>query len=291
MGTSASSNGPGGGVPFDPPWLDDIAPPQPGDGVQPDDQGNDGPGADVDQEGGEPQQPPQSPAEPLELAPPRRFYSARRELGTFARTGNQESFRKAVGHYSRTGMGGARNAANRMRASTRSAANLFGVLQSARERADPAINEWVASLTERNASAQDVVDEIIRRAAPNGGSQDETSCRESMAQAMEDLLEEDPDLDLLHLEDDDIWRLTESFLGYEAFNRLCLDIGQVFESSALSPRDRVTRMNEMQDYLKAELCAQIETLRQTTPEAVSNQLQVVLQRSVQNTFLVYEGAL
>ena len=290
MGTSASSNGPGGGVPFDPPWLDDIAPPQPGDGVQPDDQGNGGPD-DVDQEGGEPQQPPQSPAEPPELAPPRRFYNARRELGTFARTGNQESFRKAVGHYSRTGMGGARNTANRMRASTRSAANLFGVLQSAREGADPAINEWVTSLTERNASSQDVVDEIIRKVAPNGGSQDETSCRESMAQAMEDLLEEDPNVDLLHLRDDDIWTLIESFLAYEAFNRLCLDIGQVFENSALSPRERVIRMNEMQDYLKAELFAQVEEIQQATQNTASNQLQVVLQSALQNTFLVYEGSL
>jgi hypothetical protein len=287
MGTSASSNGPGSGVPFDPPWLDDIAPPQPGDGLQPDDQGT----GDGDPESNRPEQPPQPPAKPPELALPRRFYNARRELGDFAHTGKQDSFRKAVGHYSRTGMGGARSAANRMRASTRSAANLFGVLQSAREGTDPAINEWVTSLTGRNASAQDVVDEIIRRVAPSGGSQDETSCRESMAQAMEDLLEEDPNVDLFHLEDDDIWTLIESFLGYEAFNRLCLDIGQVFENSALSPRDRVTRMNEMQDYLKAELCAQIEELRQTTPNAASNQLQVVLQSALQNTFLVYEGSL
>jgi hypothetical protein len=255
--------------------------------VQPDDQGN----GDGDPGSNQPEPPPQPSTKPPELAPPRRFYSARRELGNFARTGNQDSFRKAVGHYSRTGMGGASNAANRMRTSTRSAANLFGVLQSAREGADPAINEWVTSLTGRNASAQDIVDEIIRRVAPSGGSQDETSCRESMAQAMEDLLEEDPNVDLLHLEDDDIWTLTESFLGYEAFNRLCLDIGRVFESSDLSPRDRVTRMNEMQDYLKAELCAQVEELRQTKPNAASNQLQVVLQSALQNTFLVYEGAL
>lgn len=290
MGTSASSKGPGVGVPFDPPWLDDIAPPQSGDGAGPDDQGASD-SDNVDQEGGEPQQAQQIPAKPQEFAPPRRFYNARRELGSFARTGDRESFRKAVGHYSRTGMGGARNAASRMRTSTRTAANLFGALQSARERSDPAINEWVTSLTDRDASAQEIVDEIIRQVAPSGGSQDETSCRESMAQAMEDLLEEDPNVDLLHLGDDDMWTLTESFLGYEAFNRLCLDIGQVFESSDLSPRDRVTRMNEMQDYLKAELCAQIEELRRSKPNVGSSQLQTVLQSAVQNTFLVYEGAL
>lgn len=287
MGTSASSNGPGGGVPFDPPWLDDIGNPQPDDGTLPDGQenGDDDPGSN------QPEQPLQPPAKSPELAPPRRFQYARRAMGDFMRTGDRNSFRKAMGHYSRTGMGGARNAANRMRSSTRSAANLFGVLQSARKGSNPAINEWVTSLTDRNASAQDVVDEIIRRVAPSGGSLDETSCRESMAQAMEDLLEEDPNVDLLQLSDDDIWALIESFLGYEAFNRLCLDIGQVFDSSTQSPRDRVIRMNEMLDYLKAELYTQIEELRQTTPNAASTQLQIVLQSALQNTFLVYEGSL
>ena len=287
MGTSASSNGPGPGTPFDPPWLDDIMPPQPGDNPQPDDEEN----SDGYSEGDRPDQTLQPPVSPPELAPPARFGNARRNLAKFARTGDQDAFRKAVGHYSRTGMGGARNAANRMRTSSRSAANLFGVLQSAREGTDTAINEWVTSLTGKNASAREVVDEIIRRVAPSGGSQDETTCRESMAQAMEDLLEESPSVDLLHLGDADIWTLIEYFLGYEAFYRLCLDIGQVFEKSSLSPLDRVTRMNEMQDYLKAELCAQVEVFREKTPNAASNKLQSVLQSAVQNTFLVYEGSL
>ena len=287
MGTSASSNGPRGGVPFDPPWLDDIAQSKPGDGMQPDDQGN----GDRDPGSNPPEQPTQPPDRPPELAPPRRFGNARRELRNFARTGNQDSFRKAMGHHSRTGMGGGRNVANRMRTSTRTGANLFGLLQSAREGTDPGVNQWVTSLTGRKANAQEIVDEIIRRVAPSGGSQDETACRESMSQAMEDLLTEKPNVDLLHLGDDDIWTLIESFLGYEAFNRLCLDIGQVFENSALTPRIQVTRMNEMQDYLKAELFTQIEGLRHKTPNATSNELQSVLQSAVQNTFLVYEGAL
>ena len=282
MGTSASSNGPGGGVPFDPPWLDDIASPQSGDEILPDDQGIGNPGSNP------PEHAPLPPISPPELAPPRRFYGARRELGDFARTGRKNSFQKAVGHYSRTGMGGASNAAKRMRMSSKTAANLAGVLQSAREGANPAINEWVRSLTEGNVNPQDVVDEIIRRIAPDGGSQDEASCRDSMAQAMGDLLERDPNIDLLHLEDANIWTLIESFLAYEAFNRLCLDIGQVFENSALSPRDRVVRMNEMQDYLEAEIYMQIEKLRQTKPKVASNQLEVLLQNALKNTFLVYE---
>jgi len=286
MGTSASSNGPGPGTPFDPPWLDDIPSPEPGDDPQPDDDSDD---SDSGDEQPKPPEPP--PAKPPEVAPPKRFLGARRAIGEFARTGKQDSLRRAIGHYSRTGMGGARNAASRMRTSTRAGASVFNILQSAREGTDPTINEWVTSLTGRNASAQEVSDEIIRRATSSGGSQDEAACQDSMAQALEDLLENDVDVDLLNLDDNDIWALTEAFLGYEAFNRLCLDIGQVFESSALSLRDRVKRMGEMQDYLKAEISAQVEEIRAKTPNASSGELQAILQTALQSTFAVYEGSI
>jgi hypothetical protein len=279
MGTSGSSDGPGGGVPFDPPWLDDIDAPQPGNEQQPEDQGPD----DGDSDSGQPDFP--------ETAPPRRFANARRALGEFARTGGEDAFKKAVGHYSRTGMGGAKSAANRMRISSQSGANVLNFLQTVRERTDPTINEWIDSLTERKATAQEIADEIIRHAIPTGGSQDEAACQQSMAQALEDLISNNPDVDLFNLEDDDTWGLVESFLGYEAFHRLCLDIGQVFEDSTLSPRDRVIRMNEMRDYLKAELRAQIEVLRNDTPNAASGQLQSILQSALQNTFEVYEGSI
>lgn len=281
MGTSASSHGPGSRVPFDPPWLDDITLTLPAEAVPED-----------DQKPSEPNEQPSPEIEQTETAPPRRFQNARMRLSDFARTGDQGSFRGAVGHYSRTGMGGARRTARRMRASTRSAANLFEFLQSTRDGTDPDINEWVASLSDRGAGAQEIVDEIIRRVAPQGGSPDETSLQDSMAQAMQDLLENQPDADLLHLEDGDIWFLIESFLGYEVFSRLCLDIGQVFENSNFSPLDRVMRMKEMRDYLKAEVIAQVERLRQAAPAAaMTSQLRTILQSALQNTFSVYEGSI
>jgi hypothetical protein len=283
MGTSGSSNGPGPGVPYDPPWLDNIETPHPGDGQQQDIQMPD------DAYMGNGQSKP-SP-EPLDIAPPRRFSNARRAMGEFARTGSKDAFRKAVGHYSHTGMGGTKSAANRMRISVRSGASAFSFLQAAREKTDTTINDWVDSLIKRNASAQEIADEIVRRTTPSGGSQDEVACQESMAYALEDILSKDPDVDLLKLNDDSIWSLIESFLGYEAFHRLSLDIGQVFEDSTLSPRDRVTRMNEMRDYLKAEIRVQVEALRSNARHATSVQLQSMLQDALENTFTVYEGSI
>lgn len=286
MGTSASSNGPASGVPFDPPWLDNITLPGSEEISQSD---SDTPNDDSEEKQTNPSS--QSFPESVEVAPPRRFYGARLALGQFVRTGQQDAFKRAVGHYSRTGMGGARNATHRMRTSTRTATNVFNFLQAARDGTNSEINEWVASLSVRNAGPQEIANEIIQRVVPFGGSQDEAACRESMAQAIGDLLTDYPSIDLLRLNNDDIWTLIGSFLSYEAFHRLYLDIGQVFEDPVLSPRDRVIRMNEMQNYLKAELQAQIDKIRRGKSNVGSDQLQSILQNALQNTFVVYEGSI
>jgi len=290
VGTSGSSSGPGSGVSFDPPWLDDIDTPQVGDGQTQDDES---PAAqdpeDPQAEQGQSELPPDAHDSPDDVAPPRRFFGARLALREFAKTGSEDAFRRAVGHYSRTGMGGSRRAASRMRTSTRSGANAISLLRAARDKTDPAINEWVGSLVARNAGAQEIADEIVRYAMPQGGSLDEASCRRSMALALQDLLAGDAGIDLLNLEESSIWSLIESFLGYEAFSRLTLDIGQVFEAADLSPREQVTRMKEMHDYLRAELSWQVAALRKDTSNAAPAQLQPLLQRALADTFAVYEG--
>ena len=285
MGTSATNPGPGQGAIFDPPWPDDIEIPALGDSPFPD---NQNPG-DADSGNGQPQPSP----EPPRVAPRARFSAARRNLRDFARSGKEGKFRRAVGYYSRTGMGGAKRAANRMRTSSRSGTVAFGVLQAARERTNPVINDWVDSLKARNANAQEIADEIVKRTTPSDGSLDEVACQESMTQAMADLLANNPDVDLFNLDDDDIWGLMVSFLGYEAFHRLSLDIAleQVFKKSSLSPLECNTRTNEMKNYLKAELSVQVEELRSGAGHATPRQLQSILQSALENTFAVYEGSI
>ena len=280
MGTSAANSGPGQGAVFDPPWLDDIEPPSLGDGPSPDDKNSDN---------GQPQPSP----EPPEVAPPARFRNARRALGEFVRTGKEDVFRKAAGYYSRTGMGGARRVGNRMRTSARSGASAFGILQAARERTDPGINDWVDSLKARNANAQEIADEIVKRTTPSGGSLDEVACQESITQSMRDMLANNPDVDLFNLNDDDIWGVIKSFLGYEVFHRLSLDmdIEQVFKNSSLSPRESVKRMNEMRAYLMAEISVQVEEVRSGASHATPSQLQSILQNALRNTFAVYESSI
>jgi hypothetical protein len=144
----------------------------------------------LEQISGEPSQPEQNPqqtepaAQPVEVAPPRRFGNARRYLGEYASSGDRGSLRKALGSYSRKGMGGASNVASRMRTSTSAGAGLFNFLQGVRDSTDTKVRDWVNQLTSKNLSAYEVADEIIDQVISTGGSLEEESCKDSMAQAM-----------------------------------------------------------------------------------------------------------
>lgn len=72
---------------------------------------------------------------------------------------------------------------------------------------------------------------------------------------------------------------------------MCLDIGQVFEKSTFKPRERVTRLIEMREYLKADIGAQIEQLRTQEASVTTRQFHIILQSALTNTFSIYEGAL
>ena len=177
---------------------------------------------------------------------------------------------------------------NRMRASTSAGAGLFNFLQGVRDSPDIKVRDWVNQLTAKNLSAYEVADEIVDQVISVGGSLEEESCRDSMAQAMSELLAINPDIDLVNMDNDSIWTVMELFVANEAFNRINLDIGQLFESEKYTPMETVSRMNEMREYLKAEISAQIQELRADTTNPTKNEINNLLQTAIQITFEVFE---
>lgn len=79
-----------------------------------------------------------------------------------------------------------------------------------------------------------------------------------------------------------------SYWYNEAFNRLNLDIGQLFESDRYSTREAVSRMNDMLDYLKSEISAQIQELRKDTSNPTKAEINSMLQSAIKITFEVFE---
>ncbi|KXV15631.1 hypothetical protein CR51_02165 [Caballeronia megalochromosomata] len=226
-----------------------------------------------------------------QLAPPRRFAPARRQLSDYAATGDSGAFRRAVGHYSRTGMGGARRAAGRMRAATVAAGGLVSFLQAARDGTDPAVNTWIQTLTATNPSTNEVVDAIVRQVVGIGGTVDEDSIRDSMAFALSELASEQPDMNPLSMTDGNIWSLVEQYLSVECCNRLQIDIGQLFESARLSPVEVVRRTDDMREYMKAEISAQLREIRQKHPSPNPGEFERIMQQALADTFAVFEGEL
>ena len=276
MGTSTSSSGSPGGASLDPPWLDDLA-------------------ASLAarlqmQELGEPIRIEKLP--PIGVsAPARRFFAAKVQLGDFARTGDRRALRRALGHYSRTGMGGAASVARRMRPSTVAGSGLAQLLEAARNRTDPRVVAWVDALVTRGSTADEIAAEIVRRVTTEGGTLEEESCRASMAEALAELLEQEPDVDLLAMDADDIWTVLEAFLSREAFNRILLDIGQLFEGVRVSPVEAVRRTNEMRDYIRSEVVSQMRRTRAATQNPTPAQIEAVLRETLARTFGVFEGFL
>lgn len=261
MGTSASSKGPGAGVSFDPPWLNDI----------------DVPGQNKQNNN-------ENPA--IGIAPKARFASARRSMGEYVRSGSRDSARRSLGHYSKTGMGGAQNVARRMRTSTKTASNFFNTFRSLRDDTTFSLGKEISKLKNRGADASEVIDAIVGHVCPKGGSLDEVSCRDSGTSALSEFMEQNPEADFSNLSDDQIWTLMALYLGNEAFNRIQMDIGQAFEKQDVSYVDRVTRLNDMREYIQSEISTQMNALRKTANQNVDmNQL---FQDTIKNTFEVFE---
>lgn len=273
MGTSTSSRGPGPNVSLDPPWLDDVLDELGGDAVPPAD--------------GEPVPPKGASG----TAQPARYAEARRELRKFIKNGNTDHLRDAIGHYTRKGSGGAGAASTRMRASTRAGAELYSFLSAVSQGASAEARQWVQDLQKGDPTADDVVDAIVRELSPPGGSADEEALRDSMASALTELVIENPGIDLMHLQTSDIWELMKSYLASEVANRLCFDLGPLFESAKVDPVTAVQRERDMRVFIKEEIGAHLDLLRDSKPNPSRSDLDAIFRETLKMTFELFEAGL
>lgn len=283
MGTSTSSKGPQGGISFDPPWLDQITSDIQANGNDIDDTN------DVIQStsDGEQTEDDTSRTSVIGISPTGRFAPSRAPMREFLKHGGKQNFRKVVGNYSKTGMGGAKKLSSRMKVATTVGSNLFGLIQNIQN--IPSIQNWLSSLNGTTPNFRELENQIINILIPDGGSIDEDSCRDSLSKAMSDLYEVNPDVDLQNIQQDEIWFLIEHFLASECLNRLAHDIGQVMESAEYKPEVIIHRMDEMKSYLEADLKSNLEVLRTNLANPSNKELQQVLEKSLERTFSAYEG--
>lgn len=286
MGTSTSSSGSGANVPFIPPWETKLQSLPIGSGEISYPNSDDG-------EEVEPQEPPSvEHNESIDgIAPPRRYATARRELRHYAESSDKSHFRKAVGSFSKVGNGGAKKASRKMRTSTRAATNLLSLLLSLREGNNESVKNWAQKLLKSNPSASEIIDAIISETTTSGGTVDEESIKNSMSFALSELINKDKDIDLFRMSDSNIWNLIELYLSNEVKNKLIHEIGQLFEGSKNIPSSSMKNINMMRKYLQSEISEQISELKKEVPNPSTKQFQKIMDKALENTFIVYEGAL
>jgi len=272
MGTSTSSNGPCGGISFDPPWL--IS-----------DEGN----ADIPISGADQ---PELPLAPLPLqfddtAPRARYAPARKALNCFISSGDSRDLKRALGAYSRRGMGGAARLARRMTMSAHKGAVAVAFF---RDIANGEINEnssWLQELLADSSSTIDVFDKIAAKISPEIGGIDENSCRDSITQALIDLEVSNQNFDITNFTADDIQSFICHFLSNEIFNRVIIDIGQSFERH-LSVQEICERKDEMREYIFYEVEKQVTNCWDENSYISQTDIVNVLKQIIHDTFTIFE---
>lgn len=266
MGTSSSSSGPRSGVSFDPPWIDTSVEAV---GVAP---------SDVLVE---------IPALAPVVAGRARFAEARRNLNEYVQSGDRRALQKALCGYVRRGLGGSARAASRMRLATAVGAKTFSLLNAIGDQQQSDFKEAITNLLATEHTLEDVVSEIISQVVKTGGGTEEEFCRESMSEALFEMLQGKPDVELMNLPEDDLWWLMELFIVKTILRQVFFDVGQIFEYDSIDPVDRVEKMDEIESFIRSVVSSQMQTVRGEQSCASQRDVCILINKAVQLTFEVF----
>lgn len=287
MGTSSSSRGPGSNVPFIPPWVPPLPPPLP----PPPDQNPPTP-EDVGQAL------PSSPPPTLGLAAvlpamPKagRFRAARTSLGHFARTGSRDDLQSSLGHYTSSGLGGARQATRRMAKTAINAGKIFQTLGALSSGTALPADVQLDRTALAGRPAEEVADEISRALQPPGGTQDDEACRDSISCALAELLQADPNADLTSLTPEQIDLVTQAYVGEDLCRRVDLDIGKAIIDKAPTQAVGVARLEEMKAYIRQEVARAFRTRSERGQRLTRQNASSLVAGVLESTFEVFEGYL
>ncbi len=109
--------------------------------------------------------------------------------------------------------------------------------------------------------------------------------------AMSELINRDVNINLLKMSNNSIWSMIELFLANEVKNKLIHEIGQLFEGSKNIPSSSIKNINMMKKYLQSEISEQLLELREKIKNPSIKQFQSIMDKALENTFIVYEDAL
>lgn len=272
-----------------PPWVPDIPlPPSPSDGA---DSGAE-PGGEPDAGAQPSSSPPDSgaaPGQPIPVAPTGRFSGANRNLGDFAKRGDQRSMRRGLGQYIKKGYGGSRTATRRMGGTAQTAQSLYSALSGGPTNPFTAPGGALDPALTAGRSANEVMDAVVEAVCPVDGTQDAEASRISIKDALADVLNQYPDADLLNLQQEQRELAIERFVSADVFRRIDLDLGKSIRDKAPNAVTGLGRLKEVREYVRETVAASFRRLREAGQRLVAERVAAVAQSAIREAFQVFEG--
>ncbi len=246
---------------------------------------------DKDSGTGDTQQPAPLTTRPVPIAPRGRFAPARRDIGSFGRTGSTDDMRRGVGHYARKSLGGSGTAAARFGGTAQTAGTLYGALSalSSGETAAPGSPLDLALLQGR--SADEVIDAVVEAVRPIDGSQDTEASRYAINDALSDVLAHFPDADLLNLSEEQKLFAIECYIGLDVFERFDLDVGKHLRENASSVAAALSRFREVKIYIRETVAASFRDMLSGSQTLNAHQINNIVRSALQEAFEVFEDYL
>jgi hypothetical protein len=285
MGTSGSSKGSPGNVPMVPPWVPRVPSPAPEGSPSPESPVSTSQPARVTEPAQAARQMATLPAIPIASA--RRFVSARRSAGGFAKSGSARDMKQSMRHYVQKGYGGARTAARRLGGTVRTAGSLYTALTAPSAEARTA-ETFIDRKLLTGRSAGKIMDAIVDAVRPVNGSQDAEASRTAIKGSLSEVLQRFPEADLLALTEEQREFAIESYVALDVFQRFALDLGKVIQDKTPSPRAALARLKEVKDYIKQTVSAAFRKLKDAGQAMSGGRLTQIVQSALVDALGVFE---
>lgn len=277
MGTSQSSNGSPSGAPMVPPWTPDVPVPQQTDASTT-------PSTDESENSQDQGNNKDSP-----IAPPSRFAGARRSMGSYARTGDSASMKKGLGQYVKKGYGGSETATRRLASTITTAQSLFSALSSGESNSYSGEGGALNPAALSGKTAYEVMDIIVEAVAPVDGTQDREASRDSIKDALADVLNAHPEAELDNLSAEQKELAIERFVSGDVFRRIDLDLGKCIRDKAPTTSVALGRLKEIKDYVRETVSSAFRHLKEKSHIVTHNTVIDIVKNAIKETCEVFEG--
>ena len=140
----------------------------------------------------------------------------------------------------------------------------------------------------RETAEQNAKNAIIEAVRPIDGTQDSEASRESIKDALSELLDKNPDADLLELDDNDKYLVIETFLAADIYQRIALDVGKHIQNKAPNAAAGVSRLKQIKEYVRETVKSSFKKVGNNLSSLSQNQVTLLARSVLEDTYEVFE---